>query len=182
MKTETLIPAILERKSIRAFADTPIPEERLQRILEAARWAPSSMNEQPWRYVIANKGEPLFDLIASGLMEANRVWAAKAPVLIVSLAALHFSRNNQPNRHALYDTGAANALLSLQAAEEGIQVHQMGGIDAAKIKSDLGLAETLEVVVVMALGYPGDATALPSVLQERENAPRTRKMLQDLLV
>jgi nitroreductase len=176
-----LLVAIKERKSGRAYATKRIEKETLELLLEAARWAPSSMNEQPWRYVVADQeNRELYTQVLSTLAEPNQTWAKKAPVLLVSLAKKTFIRNGNPNRHALYDTGAANALLSIQASNEGLVVHQMGGFNYQALKTVLGLDDDMDIAAVLSLGYPGELNELPEGYQQRELAPRERYTLSEI--
>src|SRR5437667_48899 len=117
---------IRERWSPRAFADKPVPQDVLRSIFEAARWAPSSFNEQPWAYIVATKDDKEnFEKMLSALVDFNVQWAKSAPILALAVAKLAFANNNAPNRNAQYDTGAATALLSVEATERGLAVHQM---------------------------------------------------------
>jgi nitroreductase len=171
-----VLDVIANRRSLRAYADTPVDQEKISSLFEAARWTPSSMNEQPWTYIYATKDQPeLWNLILDSLMESNKIWAEKAPLLIVSLARKMHIRNNRPNSVAKYDLGAANAFLSLQATALGLNVHQMGGYDHEKLISNLNIPrDEYELGVIMAIGYPGDPELLPENLQQREHAPRQR--------
>src|SRR5438552_9701854 len=126
---------IRERWSPRAFADKPVPQDVLRSIFEAARWAPSSFNEQPWAFIVATKdGKENFEKMLSVLVDFNVQWAKSAPVLALAVAKLAFANNNAPNRNAQYDTGAATALLSVEATARGLAVHQMAGFDAEKAR------------------------------------------------
>lgn len=166
---------ISARRSKRAYSDAPVSSAIIQSLFEAARWAPSSMNEQPWVYVYATPDQPeLRDKILKSLNESNKIWARFAPLLVVSLARKTLIRNGAPNGSARYDVGAANALLSLQATHYGLNVHQMGGYNRQTLIENLNIPESHEPVVIMAIGYPGDADALPDQLKAREVAPRER--------
>lgn len=166
---------ISARRSKRAYSDAPVSSAIIQSLFEAARWAPSSMNEQPWVYVYATPDQPeLRDKILESLNESNKIWARFAPLLVVSLARKTLIRNGAPNGSARYDVGAANALLSLQATHHGLNVHQMGGYNRQTLIENLNIPESHEPVVIMAIGYPGDADALPDQLKAREVAPRER--------
>src|SRR5260370_6405287 len=115
---------IRERWSPRAFADKPVPQDVLRSIFEAARWAPSSNNEQPWAYLVATRDDKeSFEKMLSVLVEFNAAWAKSAPVLAIAVAHLVFAKNNAPNRNAQYDTGAASALLTVEATAHGLAVH-----------------------------------------------------------
>lgn len=166
---------IRERRSLRAYSTRVIEPTKLNSLFEAARWAPSSMNEQPWRYIYATKEQPeLWKKIFESLNESNQIWVKEAPLLIASLARKSFSRNGQPNNSAKYDLGAANALLSIQATDMGLNVHQLGGYDAMSLRGKLNVPDEYDLGAVLAVGYPGDPAILPSHLQERETSPRYR--------
>jgi nitroreductase len=170
------------RKSGRAYSDKLVEEEKIHRILEAARWAPSSMNEQPWRYIIATKeNKEVYDKVLNALAEANQVWVKKAPLLVVSLAKKTHLRNGAINRFAMYDTGAANALLSLEATAAGLMTHQMGGYDYTKLKTSLTISDDFEIAAVISVGYPGNVEELPEALRVRESAPRERYTQQEIV-
>jgi nitroreductase len=167
---------IANRRSKRAYSSQPVAQEKITSLFEAARWAPSSMNEQPWVYIYATKDQPeLWQKIFDALNESNQVWAKEAPLLIVSMVRKNLIRNGRPNGAAKYDLGGANAFLSLQATSMGLNVHQMGGYNADKIRTNLNIHnEELELGVIMAIGYLGDAEALPENLKQRELSPRER--------
>ncbi|WKZ59161.1 MAG: nitroreductase family protein [Cyclobacteriaceae bacterium] len=171
-----VLEVIQERRSKRAYSNQPVEEEKIKSLFEAARWAPSSMNEQPWTYIYATKDQSeLWNRIFETLSEGNRIWAVDAPLLIVSLARTKFIRNGRTNTSARYDLGAANAFLSLQATALGLNVHQMGGYDKEKLVENLNVPlDEFEPGVVIAVGYPGDAEKLPDNLKQREEAPRLR--------
>ena len=120
-------PLLKERWSPRAFKEDIIEKEKLQRIFEAAQWSPSAMNEQPWQFMVGEKGDATYPKILAGLVDANKRWAQKAPVLIVAVAKKNYVYNDKNNFHYLYDTGQAVAHLTFQACTEGLFVHQMGG-------------------------------------------------------
>lgn len=177
-----VIDVIKNRKSTRAFSSALVEPEKINSLFEATRWAPSSTNEQPWVFLYARKDQPelwvkMFDV----LNEGNKIWAKDAPLFILSLARKNLTRYGVPNAHALYDLGAANAFLSLQAVELGLQVRQMAGFDVAKTIENFRIPEEYEVGVFMAVGYPGDPDSLPENLKKRESAPRER-FLQDVFV
>lgn len=177
-----ILEIIKARRSRRAYADKDIEPEKIKSLFEAARWAPSSVNEQPWTYIYATKGQPeLWNKIFDALNEGNKIWAKDAPLLLVSLARKSFSKNERINGSAKYDVGAANAFLSLQATQLGLNVHQMGGFDHSLLRQNLNVPESFDIGVVMAIGYPGDPKQLPLQLQEREFSPRTR-YIQDEFV
>jgi nitroreductase len=159
-----------------------VPDDALNRIFEAARWAASSYNEQPWRFIVAAKDDAdEYERLLGCIVPGNAEWARRAPVLMLSVAKLAFDRGGAPNRHALHDAGQAAANLSLQAASLGLSVHQMGGFDAAKARAEFAIPEGFEPVAALAVGYPGDPESLPAGLRERERAPRTRRELSELV-
>ena len=167
---------IKRRWSPRAFSDQPIEAENLHMLFEAARWAPSSNNEQPWRFICANKDhETEWNRLLACLVEGNRKWAYRAPVLILSVASLNFQDDSTPNRHAFHDTGMAVENLVLQATALGLSTHQMAGFDAEKARADLKIPSGYEPVAMIAVGYPGDPTSLSDQLRERELRPRSRQ-------
>jgi nitroreductase len=177
-----VLPIFHERWSARAFADRDVPEEDLRRVFEAARWAPSSNNEQPWRYLAGTRETETHKKIFESLVGFNQTWAEKAPVLIVGLASKRFSKNDAPNAYALYDLGAASAYLVLQAAALGLTTHQMAGFDREKARKLLGIPEGYELGSVIALGYQGEPETLASEeLIKRESAPRERKALDEFV-
>jgi len=166
------------RWSPRAFADRPVEPAVLLRLLEAARWAPSSYNEQPWAFLVATREQPEEFARALGcLVEFNQSWAKAAPVLMLTVAHRIFEGKGQDNRHAFHDVGLALANLTVQATAEGLFVHQMAGIVPDKVRSAFRVPPDWEPVAGAALGYPGDPSALPEPLRQRELAPRTRKPL-----
>lgn len=170
-----LNPLIKNRRSKRAYRTDLLSPAKIELLFEAARWAPSANNEQPWSYVYATKEQPeLWNKIFDTLNDTNKVWAEHAPLLIVSLARKNFERTGLPNGSARYDVGAANALLSIQAESMGLNVHQMGGYSKQKAIDQLNIPETHEPVVIIAIGYPGVPETLPEPLASREIAPRHR--------
>ena len=175
--------AIKERWSPRSFSGKPVSDEMLNLLFEAARWAPSSRNAQPWNYYFARKGEKAFDDIIEILTGINPDWAKNAQVLIISVLKKKHDYKNLPNGKALHDIGAANALMAVQASEMGLQVHQMGGFNKEKTTEYLKLdTENFEPVTCIAVGFPGDVKLLPENLQKRELQPRTRKERNDFVI
>ena len=174
---------IRNRWSPRAFSDKPIPQEVLRSLFEAARWAPSSNNEQPWAYIVATKEDKVnFDKILGTLVEFNAGWAKNATALAIAVAKLAFANNHSPNRNAQYDTGAATALLSVEATARGLVVHQMAGFDPEKARQAFAIPEGWEPIAAIAIGYPGDPNSLSPKLKDRELAPRTRKPIRDFVM
>lgn len=167
---------IHRRWSPRVFAERSVEPEALASVLEAARWAPSSFNEQPWRFIVAGRDDPethqrLLDVLAP----ANRDWAKTAPVLMLSVAAMAFERNGKPNRHAFHDVGLASGQLALQATAQGLAVHFMAGFDADKAREAFAIPDGFEPVAAIALGYHADAAMLSGDGRANELTPRTRK-------
>ena len=164
------------RWSPRAFSERPVEPEELRSLLEAARWAPSSYNEQPWSFLVATKESPVeYDRLLSCLIEGNQRWAKTAPVLMLSVAKLRFDHNGALNRHAFHDVGLAVENLIVQATALGLAAHQMAGFEVEKARELYRIPEGHDPVAAIALGYPGDPESLPERLRERELAPRTRK-------
>ena len=179
---EGVLPAILNRWSPRSYADREVSSADLHRIFEAARWAASSNNEQPWRYIVTRKGTEIHQKLAAALMGFNQTWAPNAPVLILTFATATMSHNGTPNAWALYDLGAANALLCVQAAALGLGTHSMAGYDQKAAREALGIPENYVLGAVIAMGHQGEPAALPNEqLITRELAPRTRKPLDELV-
>ena len=177
-----IIDPIKNRWSPRAFSEKEIDNDTLTRIFEAARWAPSSMNEQPWSFIfVRNSDENNFNKVVNSLMETNKEWASKVPLLIVTIIKTFYSRNESANKVAMYDVGQAAAYLSLQASAEGIFVHQMGGFDKAELKKSMELPDGYEPVTVIAAGYAGNPETLPEKFKKREFAERERQPLNEFV-
>jgi nitroreductase len=173
---------IARRWSPRAFDERPVEQETLKSLFEAARWAPSSNNEQPWRFIVASKETSTdYDRLFACLVEGNRKWAFRAPVLILSVASLLFEDDGKPNRHALHDTGMAAENFVLQATALGLQAHQMAGFDTQKARQTCLIPTGFDPVAMIALGYPGDPAVLPDYLREREIKPRERQPIVDFV-
>jgi nitroreductase len=174
---------IRDRWSPRAFSDKPVDHKVLASLFEAARWAPSSYNAQPWNYIVATKDNPQeFSKLLGVLVEFNAGWAQSAPVLALAVAHLNFKHNGAPNRNAFYDTGAATVLLALEATARGLAVHQMAGFDPAAAKREYGIPPEYEAIAAFALGYPGEPHSLPDKLREGETAARARKPLSEFVM
>ena len=170
------------RWSPRAFDSRPVELEKLRSLFEAARWAASSYNGQPWYFIVATKDDPeSFKKILDSLVEFNQGWAKNAPVLALSVARLKFEHNGEPNRHAFHDVGQAAANLALQATHLGLQVHQMAGILPDKARQLFGIPEGYDAVAGFAIGYPGVPASLPDPLRQRELEPRSRKPLDSFV-
>jgi len=171
---------VKNRWSPRAYSEKPVEVEKIASILEAARWAPSAFNEQPWRFIVGIKGSETYNKILQSLVEWNQQWAGKAPVLILNIASQFFSHNNKPNATALYDLGQAVALLLTEAVNQGLISHEMSGFDVNKATQLLAIPDGFQAVSVTAIGYYGDANALPADMLESELDKRKRKPLKKL--
>lgn len=182
-ETSTPISDVLaNRWSPRSFdASVEVAETTLTAALEAARWAPSASNTQPWRFIVARRGTPEHATIVENLMGFNQLWAESAAVLIVNVA-ITATADGTPLRWAEYDLGQAVAHLSVQAHRDGLHVHQMGGIVTEGLRAAFGLSDEMEPVSVTALGVLGAPENLPDKLREREIAPRLRKPLDELFI
>jgi nitroreductase len=172
---------IRERWSPRAFDDRPVPRADLLSLFEAARWAPSSGNEQPWRFVIAERhADPeSFDRLIASLVESNQVWARLAPIVGYSVASLTWARTGKPNRHAWHDVGLSMSLLLVEATSRGLFVHQMAGYDAQKAREACGIPDGFEPVAAFVIGYPGPLDRLDERNRGRETAPRARRPVSE---
>lgn len=172
---------LARRWSPRAFDERPIDWQLLWTLFEAARWAPSSNNEQPWRFIVASKTDHQaeWNRLFGCLVEGNQRWAVHAPVLILSIASMNFEDDGTANRHAFHDTGLAVENLVLQATATGLVAHQMAGFDVEKARADLRIPTGYEPVAMIAVGYPGDPAALPERLRERELRPRSRRPVRE---
>src|SRR5882672_612439 len=174
---------IKNRWSPRAFSDKPVPKEVLQSLFEAARWAPSSSNEQPWAFLVATKDAPEnFEKSLGSLVGFNAGWARKAPVLVIAVAELAFAKNGAPNRNAQYDVGAASLQLCIEATARGLVVHQMAGFDPESAREAYNIPQGWEPIAVMTIGYPGDASSLAEPYLTKEKAPRSRKPIREFVM
>jgi nitroreductase len=162
-----------------AYDPAPVPDDALRAVFAAAGGAPSSRNEQPWRFVVGRRGEEGYERLLAALAEPNRVWARLAPVLGVAFAATAWAHNGRPNGHARYDTGAAMAVLALAATSRGLQLHQMGGFDAAAAHAAASAPEGFEAVTAFALGRAAAAPppGFPEPLAARDATRRGRRPL-----
>jgi len=180
---------IANRRSGRAFSLQPVDSTMVGSLFEAARWAASCSNEQPWSFLLTEKpaasdhaGKPNnkdtnsdHARLLSCLVEFNVEWAKHAPILILSVARLNFAATGKPNRHALYDVGQASANLALQATAMGLMAHQMAGFDSQKARSEFLIPEDYEPASIIAVGFAGDPASLPDKLRQKESLPRQRK-------
>lgn len=177
-----LHPVLAARWSPRGFdANHEVGAEELETILEAARWAPSANNTQPWRFLVTARGDAAFAQLLQTLAPGNQVWAHAAGALILA-AAETVDATGAQRRWAEYDTGQAVAALSVQAQALGLHVHQMGGFDPVRVRDSFELPDSLTPLVVVAVGRHDPDASLPQQLAERETAPRTRQPLDTLLL
>ncbi|MGA3160978.1 MAG: nitroreductase family protein [Terracidiphilus sp.] len=178
-----VLPAVLSRWSARSFDARDVSPSDLRKVFEAARWAASSNNEQPWRFLVGIRNSSTHQKIFSTLVGFNQSWAGAAPVLILGVASSKFSRNGSPNAYALYDLGAAAAALCLQAASLGLTTHSMAGFNHDAARQAFGIPEDYLLGAVIALGYQGEPSALAhEKLIAQETAPRTRKPLTEFVL
>jgi nitroreductase len=177
-----VLPVVLSRWSPRSFAGRDVSRADLRKVFEAARWAASSNNEQPWRFLVGLRNSSTHQKIFSSLVGFNKSWAGAAPVLILGVASSKFSYNGSPNAYALYDLGAASAILCLQAASLGLKTHSMAGFDQSAARQAFGIPEDYLLGAVIALGYQGEPSALGhEKLIAQEIAPRTRRPLSEFV-
>lgn len=173
---------LAKRWSPYGFADRPVSRADVQSLFEAARWAPSSYNEQPWSYIIATREYPAeFERVLSCLVEGNQGWAKAAPVLALGCTSLNFSKNGKPNAAAIHDLGLAAANLYVEATSRGLFVHQMIGILPDKAREVFQIPEGVQPVTALAIGYPADPNTLPEPIKQRDTAPRSRKRLSEFV-
>jgi nitroreductase len=170
----------LDRWSPRAMSGEEMAEDELMTLFEAARWAPSSYNNQPWRILYARRGTEHWPLFLGLLVEGNRVWAEQAAALLLFVSKTTFDFNGQPYPTHSFDTGAAWENLALQATLNGYAAHGMQGFDYERALTDLGIPEGFRVEAMAAVGKPGKVEDLPEQLQERE-APSPRKKLSEIV-
>ena len=173
---------IAKRWSPYCFDERSVTDEDLRSLFEAARWAPSSFNEQPWSYVVAKKeNSEEFTRLLSCLVEVNQVWAKAAAALALGITSLKFARNGKPNPAAIHDLGLSNGNLVLEATARGLSVHQMIGIFPNKAREIYEVPEGYEPMVAIAIGYAGERKDLPQELAERDIARRPRKPLKEII-
>lgn len=182
--SHSILPHFAERYSPYVYEPRAVEREKLLRILEAARWAASSFNEQPWRYILAERtNEAAFADALECLVDANQVWAKHAGALLLCCTKKNFSYNRKPNRVSEHDLGMAGANLSIQAVTEGLQVHMMGGIVPSKIRQTYKVPEDFEPLTAIAIGYPGkpDADHVDQSIAERDSTKRERMPLGEFV-
>jgi nitroreductase len=172
---------IRNRWSPRAFSSQEVSNEDLKVVLEAARWAASSYNEQPWRFFVARKRDrSAYQQFLEALVLANQAWANSAPVLIIMAAKRTFSHNGTPNYYGLHDAGQALAYLMLQATALGLHAHAMAGFDHEKARKEIGIPDDYDIGAAVALGYLGDPDQLSEQPRKAELAKRSRKPLNEI--
>ena len=178
-----ILDLIATRYSPYVFEPKSVEREKLLSCLEAARWAASSYNEQPWSFLIAERDdEQAFAQMLDCLLEANQVWAKEAGALLITVAAETFSRNNKPNRVCDHDIGLALGNLTVQATSLGLHVHQMAGINLSKTKQVYGIPDAHHPLTAVAIGYAGQPSGAPNdPLAERDSTPRERKPLNEIV-
>jgi nitroreductase len=175
-------PLIRSRWSPRSFSSREVSAEDLRTLFEAARWAASSYNEQPWRFLVATKSHPAaYQKILGLLVEFNQQWASTAPVLVITAAKRTFTHSDAPNRHAMHDAGAALAQLMLQATALGLHAHGMAGFDHERARQVLGIPDDYEVGAAVAIGYLDGPEKLPEQYRAGEVSARQRKPLDQIV-
>jgi len=169
-------PLIAGRWSGRAIdPERPVEDDVLRRLLEAARWAPSAFNNQPWAYLVVTSADPEALAKARATLNKGNAWALAAPALIYSLAETHTRKSKRPNRRHLYELGMATAQMALQAAQEGLVFHQMAGFDSQALREAFGIGEAYALMTAIAVGYPGDPALLDAEDRAGETKPRLRR-------
>ena len=172
---------IRRRWSPRTYSDKAVPAAELKKLFEAARWAASSSNEQPWRFLVGRRGDETYQKIFNALVEFNQAWAKSAPVLVLTVAKMTFTQKGTPNRYGLHDAGAAMANLAMQATADGLHTHSMAGFDNDKMRASFAIPSDYELGAVTAIGYFGDPASLPEHLHKMEVSPRQRKPLEEIV-
>jgi nitroreductase len=182
-RTDYPIEETLSRRwSPRAFSDRTVEPDKLRRLFEAARWAPSSFNEQPWSFILTTKEKPEeYAALLNCLVEKNQQWARLAPVLMLSIAKLNFEKTGKPNRHAFHDVGMAVGSLLVEATALGLFVHQMAGFSVAKAREVFSVPAGFEPVAAIALGYAADPQVLPEAFRAQEVGARARKPIGEFV-
>lgn len=181
MKKELILEIIQERWSPYSFSSAPVEEFKLKAMFEAAGFAPSCNNEQPWMFVMATReNKQVFDDFTGFMSEGNKIWASQAYALIISMARMKFTLSGKPNRFAFHDTGMAVSNLLLQGVALDVCVHQMGGYSVEKVKEYFKLDDaSVHPVAMMAVGYLGDGTSLPPELLKCDEKRRPRKTISE---
>jgi nitroreductase len=174
-----ILNVLSQRWSPRAYSDKPVEHEKLQSIFEAARWAPSARNEQPWRFILGQKGDGSWEKIFESLVEWNQQWTAKAPVLVINLGKKYYDYKHLPNDTYQYDTGQAVAMMVIEAVNQGLIGHQMSGFSAEKAMRLFQIPDDYHPISVSAFGYYGDPELLPLEMNKSEFEDRIRRPLKD---
>lgn len=174
-------PLFLNRWSPRSFNPTDISDEELYRLFEAARWAPSSFNGQPWRFIYAKRNTENWNKFLNLLIDFNRSWAKNASVLILVISRKTFEYNKKPSLTHQFDTGAAWENLALQATYQGLATHGMEGFNYEKAREELNVPVDFDILAMVAVGKQGNKDLLSTELQERE-FPSDRKPLKDIIM
>src|SRR6056297_1409698 len=175
-------PLISKRYSPVIFSDKEVGEEVLNRLFEAARWAPSSFNDQPWNFIYGVKGkDEIYNKLFDCLLEPNQMWAKYAPVLMLSVANMISPTTQKENPYAFHDTGMAVSNLLMQATSMGLYAHQMGGYSKEQAIESMKIPKTHSPVAMIAIGYIGNTEDFPEELQQKDNKERTRKLLKDFV-
>jgi nitroreductase len=175
-----VLDVIAGRWSPRAFdPDRPVPRSTLAVLLEAASWAPSSGNAQPWRYLVFDHAVPGAREQARDCLTRGNAWARRAPTLLITLAARNWPDSDEVNRHALHDVGAASYALAVQAVVEGLAVHQMAGFDAGLARARFAIPDDMEPMTFIAVGHPGPVASLDDRRRRKEGAPRVRRPVHE---
>jgi nitroreductase len=172
---------ITRRWSARAFSTKPVEKSKLLSVLEAARWAPSSRNEQPWRYIVFTNDNPEMLKKAQSVLKEINDYAKRAPILICAITRKTYSEDEKPNRLHFHDLGAANENMFLESFNQGLIMHEMGGFDVQKAREVFNIPESYEVGIMIAIGYQDTHEVLPSRLREKALSPRIRKPLSEIV-
>jgi nitroreductase len=172
---------VFKRRSIVCFDKKPVPANIIKDIFEAARWAPSSNNQQPWRFIVGIKGSKTFDFIYNSLSDGNKTWAVNAPILVVSVGEVVSSYNNKTNLYAWHDTALAFSNLIYRATAEDLFLHPMAGFSPEKVVESFKIPSSFQPILVAAIGYKGSCEGLPQTVVDRENRERKRKELNEIV-
>lgn len=173
---------IRKRWSPRAFSDQVVDPDLIRRLFDAARWAPSSFNEQPWRFVVATKDQSQeYDRLSQVLNDFNTTWATTAPVLMLTLAKNQFDLDDRTNKHAGHDLGQAVSYMTFEATRHDLYLHQMAGILPDKARELFHIPEHYTPMTMIALGYLGDIDVLPEDLQQKEKGERSRLSIDEIV-
>ena len=180
-KTDYPVSELISRRwSARAFSTRPVEKHKLLSILEAARWAPSSRNEQPWRYIVFTNDNPEILKRAQSVLKEINDYAKRAPILICAITKKTYTDNENPNRLHFHDLGAANENMFLESFNQGLIMHEMGGFDVQKAREAFNVPEDYEVGIMIAIGYQDTHDVLPERIREKAFTPRQRKPLSEI--